>query len=223
MNNKRGVIVAFCGADASGKTTVVNYLLDKLCKTTENNEWHYYKYPNRSTPIGQKIDKILKGELVVDKQTELKFFADNRKEDIKQILKIVYNGGNILLDRYVYCSLAYTFTNQVKDVLSFKQINLMTFNEIIKYDKGCIKPDFVYLIKANHLHTRTNSEIYDMDNSDRELLYNNYIVALLNTTSRFCILDNSGDIEQTIYKIFIHLNKFVINSSDIASSTVERF
>lgn len=220
---KRGSIIAFCGGDASGKTTIANELIKKLNKSilSPDKQWHYYKYPNRNTIIGKKIDSILKGELKVDKKLELKFFADNRKEDIKQILNIVKKGGNILLDRYVYCSMAYTFTNQVIDVLKFKQIELMTFNDIIKYDKNCIKPDFVYLIQGNFLNTRSTNEIYDMDNSDRDLLYNNYIIALLNSSSKFCIINNNNTVDKIVLNIIFHLNKFVINENNL--KPVDRF
>ena len=87
----RGILVCVAGADASGKTTIINRFIEKYNKvnntdkTDKSGEWIVFKYPNRSTILGKKIDRILKGRLVVNKEVEIKMFADNRSEDKNEI------------------------------------------------------------------------------------------------------------------------------------------
>jgi GTPase SAR1 family protein len=236
----RGILVCVAGADASGKTTIINRFIEKYNKS---EKWVVFKYPNRSTVLGKKINKILKGKLVVSKEVEIKMFADNRAEDKNEILNLLNNGVNVILDRYTYCSLAYTMTSQYKFVMDsmykesdfkFDDSDLISdkflFRKILNCDKGNLKPDFTFLIYGNFLHLREDIEIYDYTDSLRDVLYNNYIVAFLNTNSRFCSIYNKGDkpIEELVKNIYYKINKYgitVLRSqfTDNICKPVERF
>lgn len=188
--------MCFVGADASGKTTIIQKFLEKNNSAGEDRQrWVLFKYPNRSTPSGIKIDKILKGELKVEKNVEMKLFADNRAEDKKTILNLLESGINVMLDRYTYCALSYLMTEQYFEVIEGKTNNIIskdyTFNRIIKYDKGLLKPDITFIIYGNFLENRESLEKYDYFGSRREILYNNYVNVLLNTQSKFTLIDNS--------------------------------
>jgi len=205
----RGVFIVFCGINGSGKTTLINNLIYRLNSEDENNKtsimlWKQAKCPDRSTPIGKKIDEILKGTLKVDKHIELKFFSDNRKEVAKEILTKLNNGINVLCDRYLYCNVAYTLASQTLQLKSYNHVDLIGINNIIAYDKGIIKPDCVFLVMGDYLHLRneTQEKYHISDKSFHDLLTNNYILSFIHTNSNFIIIDNKKDkLEATI----IHL------------------
>lgn len=220
----RGILICMTGADASGKTTIINEFIKKY--NNKDNEWVVFKYPNRSTVIGKKIDKILKGELTVSKDVEIKMFADNRSEDKNKILELLYSGVNVILDRYTYCSLAYTMTSQYKFVMDsilndpdfkFDESNIISdkflFKKVLECDKGNLKPDFTFLIYGNFLHLRSDREKYDYSCSLRDVLYNNYIVAFLNTDTKFCSISNTRDknIKSIIKEIYHKIHKYGIS------------
>lgn len=219
----RGILICIAGADASGKTTIIDKFIKKY--NGKNGGWAVFKYPNRNTVIGKKIDKILKGELTVSKEVEIKMFADNRSEDKNIILELLYSGINVILDRYTYCSLAYTMTNQYKFVMdsifnepkfNFDENNIISdkflFKKVMECDKGNLKPDFTFLIYGNFIHLRSDREKYDYTDSLRDVLYNNYIVAFLNTDTKFCSIYNNKDkkVETVIKEIYHKINKYGI-------------
>lgn len=207
IRSKRGVLIAFAGPDACGKTTIIADVIRKLVNADCSNKWAVFKYPNRDTPIGKKINSILKGDTVVSQEVEIKFFAYNRAEDKAHIINLLKSGVNVILDRYVHCSLAYTFTSQVRDIICHNKYDIITMEQALRYDKGNIMPDFVFLVKGNYLHLRddVDKEIKDYDGHMRELLYNNYIAAFIYTKSKFAIVDNtmgeSGESDSMLDKI----------------------
>ena len=231
----RGCLVCFVGADASGKTTIIQKFIE-INKNLENRcRWVVFKYPNRNTPIGNKIDKILKGELKVEKNVEMKLFADNRAENKKMILDLLSVGINVILDRYTYCAMAYLMTEQYFEVIKGTNNNLIskdyTFNKIVKYDKGLLKPDLTFIIYGNFLENREEYEKYDYYGNKREILYNNYVNALLNTQSKFTFIDNSissdgkiKDLNSLVGDIRLKIERHSLSilNSDI-SPPVDRF
>lgn len=217
----RGALVCFVGADASGKSTIIQKFLETK---SIDSKWVVFKYPNRKTVTGMKIDKLLKGELKLNKNVELKLFADNRAEDKKIILDLLSVGINVILDRYTYCALAYLMTEQYFEVIEAESPNLIskdyTFSKIIKYDKGLLKPDITFIIYGNYLHTRAEDDIekYDYNGNRREILYNNYVNALLNTQSKFSFIDNTPnetgeykDLDNIAFDIKTKIDKHVIS------------
>ncbi len=231
----RGALVCFVGADASGKSTIIQKFLDSK---DSDSRWVVFKYPNRKTPSGIKIDKILKGELKVEKNVELKLFADNRSDDKKIILDLLNVGINVILDRYTYCAIAYLMTEQYYEVINSIPNNLIskdyTFSKIIRYDKGLLKPDITFVIYGNFLYTREKESLekYDYNGKKREILYNNYITCLLNTQSKFSFIDNSlddngkcKDLEEIVSDIKVKIDRHVISylSSEKLTPPVDRF
>lgn len=182
----RGLLVCVVGPDASGKTTGINDFIK------HNENWEVVKFPNRNTVIGAKIDKILKSQLTVSKEVELKLFADNRAEFRNEIYQKLINGTNIILDRYAYCGMAYTMSQQYQaaiagDIKMFSK--MFTINKLANLDKGNYKPDLVIICTDDFMDKRKTLEKYDL--LDRNVLINNYIQACLYTNSPFCIKKKS--------------------------------
>jgi len=226
----RGCLVCVCGADASGKSTIINEYIKRFSSPAE--KWIVYKYPNRSTPVGKKIDDILKGNLKVSKDVEIKLFADNRAEDRITIVRLLSSGVNIILDRYLYCSLAYTMTNQYISVMksisgasmSEEDMDLMSekfmFKKIVRHDRDNLKPDITILVYGNFLESRLKdikngtevSEKYDYTGNARDVLYNNYIVSFLNTETKFATVTNEEDnLERSVNDLRTKIVKYAMS------------
>jgi thymidylate kinase len=225
----RGSLICVAGADGSGKTTLIEHFINRY--NSPDFKLVVYKYPNRNTVIGKKIDKILKGEMVVSKDVEIKLFADNRAEDRDEITKLLNSGVNVILDRYVYCSLAYTMTAQYAtvmenilhnnaghntDIISDK----FMFRKVMRHDKENLKPDLTILVYGNFLHKRNESEIYDYKGDMRSVLYNNYIVSFLNTETKFCSIfnDEGSDLNELVKDMKHKIYKYAI--SDIENNCI---
>ena len=91
--------------------------------------------------------------------------------------------------------------------------------QILRYDKWNIKPDFVFLVKGNFLHKRKDREIKDYEGTMRELLYNNYITAFTHTRSKFSIINNIADqdgndanLDEISSRVIVWIDKLLADS-----------
>jgi thymidylate kinase len=204
----RGLLIVFTGANGSGKTSIINKITERLNDSNikikvdgkEVKLWNVFKFPNRSTVLGKKIDNFLKNKINLSKDIELKFFADNRKEFQSEIMGLLSAGYNVICDRYVYCSLSYTLTAQTLSIKNSENINILSIDDILKYDLNLIKPDYVFLILGNHLSLRNEvAEKYHKDGIFHDILLNNYILSFTHTKADFTIIENIfGKLEETV-------------------------
>ncbi len=201
----RGILVCVCGPDASGKSTLVSEFMSK------NQDWYLFKFPDRSTVIGRKIDKLLKGQLTVSKDTEIKLFADNRAEFRTAIISLLAAGKNVMLDRYAYCGIAYSMTLQCSEAFNNRDISVkMTIDDMIKLDKDNLKPDLAVLVTSDYSHMRDPGEREKYDLIDRKALLGNYIQAFINTKTCFTVIENEyTDLKRKIDQIQKNQDKFV--------------
>lgn len=196
----RGLFIVFVGTNGSGKTSISNNLLNKM------NNSNYYKFPNRNTPSGIFIDKFLKKSFnFTSLDHQIKIFADNRREQMDNIKNDLDNGINVICDRYTYCNLAYTKQNNEN----------ITFDELMKYDKGLIKPDLVFLITGDHLHLRNDiSERYHNKELNQTII-NNYIDSFKYLDTLAYIIENKyGKLDKSVNMIFEIINNFEIFKND---------
>lgn len=99
-------IVAIEGLDKAGKHTATQALYDYF--TTSGLRVEKMSFPNYGTPIGQMIQKWLKGEILADEKTfELLQAAD--KQHAQTIMNEYERQGVdvLLIDRYVHTEWAY--------------------------------------------------------------------------------------------------------------------
>ena len=103
---QRGALIVLEGCDRSGKTTVCKRLINHLNDTHEllkndQKPAKMMRFPDRETPIGQEINRYLKGTNELDDHVIHLLFSANRWELQKDMKKALEAGQNIIVDRYV--------------------------------------------------------------------------------------------------------------------------
>ena len=98
------------GLDGAGKSTQVKNLSTYLESLFGNLE--YIHFPRYDAPVyGDLISRFLRGDFgsndAVHPQLVALLFAEDRHGAAPQMKEVLKNGGNILLDRYVYSNIAY--------------------------------------------------------------------------------------------------------------------
>ena len=113
----RGKLIVVEGTDCSGKETQTNRLLESLKKDGVKVE--KFSFPAYDTPTGKIVggpylgkDYISKGWFSegapnVDPKVASLYYAADRKYNIGHINELLDNGVNVILDRYIYSSMAH--------------------------------------------------------------------------------------------------------------------
>ena len=104
------MLVVLEGLDGAGKSTQVKKLrtyLESLFGSLE-----YIHFPRYDAPVyGDLISRFLRGDFgsneTVHPQLVALLFAEDRHGAAPQMKQVLEQGGNILLDRYVYSNIAY--------------------------------------------------------------------------------------------------------------------
>lgn len=190
----RGRLILIEGLDRTGKTTQSQILLERL----EPNAT-LIKFPERSTEIGQLIDKYLK-----DKSFELPdqavhlLFSANRWEVSKKIQELLLRGTHVVLDRYVYSGIAYS---------AAKSVAGMDRNWCLQPDKGLLKPDLTIFL--------TNSD--DSENEKRQGFGD----------ERYEVTEFQREVKKQFYRVFEDLEdrpneRSTLKILDVAGRTIEQ-
>lgn len=184
----RGKLIIFEGINGSGKSFYINKLI--------NNEYLpntvYFKFPDRTTSTGQKIDKFLKKEINISTNERKNLFINNILEQKINILNKLNQGLNVICDRYIISTLTYEYTEIINDIYNNNNLNqdtILTLINVIKY-KMLPKPDIIFLINGNHINKR-NEEIQRYHNSIyNNIIFNNYITIMTLMNEKFEIINN---------------------------------
>lgn len=106
---RRGALILIEGLDRAGKSSQCD-ILKRRIESELNAPVELLKFPDRTTEIGQVLDRYLKregSEQVCDQAIHLLFSA-NRWELAGKILNHLKAGTNVVMDRYVYSGLAFS-------------------------------------------------------------------------------------------------------------------
>lgn len=102
-----GKWISFEGGEGSGKTTLINALVEKL---EERNIAYLLTREPGGVPIAEKIREILleKTDRPMDAMTEAILFAASRRQHlVEKVLPALAEGKIVLMDRYVDSSIVY--------------------------------------------------------------------------------------------------------------------
>jgi dTMP kinase len=101
----RGLLVAFEGLDQSGKQTQAELLRDRLAAA--GRRVRLLAFPDRATPIGQEIERALRGARDYTADVMQLLYVANRYEWKPEIERERRDGTILICDRYLASSVAY--------------------------------------------------------------------------------------------------------------------
>ncbi|AER41490.1 Thymidylate Kinase [Epinotia aporema granulovirus] len=187
-----GFIVAFEGLDRSGKSSQVA----RLAQT-----WHgpttTFKFPDRSTPTGQILNKHLtEGVEDCDEYIHLLFCA-NRWEQMKKINQLAAEESHlVIIDRYLYSGIAYSAAKG------------LDFDFCVNTNWGQAEPDLVFFMNYVPPSTRTGygEEIYE-----REMFQRKVFEQYKKIATKTWVMLPEGTEEETWNNIWTQLNKRLLS------------
>lgn len=107
----RGAFILFEGVDRCGKSTQCKLLVQNL--QSKGIAAELWRYPDRTTAIGQMIDKYLQSQTEMDDASIHLLFSANRWEKRKLMLEKLISGVTLVIDRYGYSGTAFTASKNV--------------------------------------------------------------------------------------------------------------
>lgn len=137
MSAVRGALIVFEGCDRAGKSTQAKMLIEAL--TTLKLPAELRAFPDRTTTIGQLINKYLTKKLDFPPETVHLLFSANRWECKNEILKSLHDGTTVIIDRYAGSGAVYTAATTGKPLSWCKEP-----------DKGLPSPDLVIFLKLSN-------------------------------------------------------------------------
>ena len=101
----QGLLIAFEGLDQSGKQTQAELLRDRL--SAAGRRVRLLAFPDRGTPIGEEIERALRGARSYAPDVMQLLYVANRYEWRTEIEKDHRDGTIVICDRYMASSVAY--------------------------------------------------------------------------------------------------------------------
>ncbi|KAJ5913149.1 hypothetical protein N7504_002032 [Penicillium tannophilum] len=103
---RRGALIVVEGLDRAGKSSQCEMLRDYL--SNQGKTVKYIRFPDRTTLIGQLINKYLLGSANQDDHSIHLLFSANRWEIAKSIEQEITSGTTVIVDRYSYSGAVYS-------------------------------------------------------------------------------------------------------------------
>ncbi|MEK7281328.1 MAG: dTMP kinase [Chloroflexota bacterium] len=129
------LFIAFEGGERCGKSTQANLLFKRL--STAGYPAHLVYEPG-STPVGEKLRRLLKSEAMYP-ETELLLFAAARAELVRAVIRPALEQGEIVItDRYTDSTLAYQGYG--------RGLNRKSIQAITAFATEGLKPELVILL-----------------------------------------------------------------------------
>ena len=113
----RGTFVVFEGVDRAGKSTQCKLLAEGLRK--RGREATLINFPDRTTGVGQLIDKYLRKEVELDDRAVHLMFSANRWEAARSIQDLLESGVDVVCDRYAFSGVAFSAAKESIDDLDW--------------------------------------------------------------------------------------------------------
>lgn len=108
---KMGKLIVFEGPDTSGKTTTINKLKTALPIIFENEKFIFTREPGNLIRKGENASEKIRKRLLTDDTltayNQAKLFAIARKYHVKDIIKELKAGNNVITDRFLLSSIVY--------------------------------------------------------------------------------------------------------------------
>ena len=201
----RKPLIIFEGIDGSGKTTQINNVTNYLKKKNK-------KFIKLREPGGSKNSEIIRNLILnkrnkFDKFTDLLLYLAARNENINQVISKNFNKKIILIDRYIYSTIAYQCYGMGVNKNLVTTIN----NFIVKR----FKPTHSFLLIVNEknlkfrLKNRLNKNRYD----NFKLKFYNKVqkgyLKLFNNKKNVTIIDSNKSIKENKNDILDQVRRLI--------------
>jgi len=198
-------LIIFEGIDGSGKTTQITNVIKHLKK--KNKKFIRLREPggSKNSEIIRKI--ILKKSNKFDKYTDLLLYVAARNENIKNIISKNYKKKIILIDRYIYSTIAYQCYGMGINKNFVKVINDYIVKEY--------KPThiFLHLVNEKNLKTRLknrlNNNRYDYFKSKFYNKVQKGFLKLLKNKKNVTIVDSNKSLKENKTIVINKINKLI--------------
>ena len=201
----RKPLIIFEGIDGSGKTTQINNVTNYLKKKNK-------KFIKLREPGGSKNSEIIRNLILnkrnkFDKFTDLLLYLAARNENINQVIAKNFNKKIILIDRYIYSTIAYQCYGMGVNKNLVTTIN----NFIVKR----FKPTHSFLLIVNEknlkfrLKNRLNKNRYD---NFKFKFYNKVqkgYLKLFNNKKNVTIIDSNKSIKENKNDILDQVRRLI--------------
>lgn len=140
----RGLLILIEGLDRSGKTTQCQRIQSQIPNS------HLIRFPDRTTPIGQQIDAyLLSKSLKAPLETMHLLFSANRWETLPTIKSYLDKGETVILDRYVYSGIAYSYVASRPSDGNASLRTPLSLQWLEACDLGLLKPDLFFFLDVS--------------------------------------------------------------------------
>lgn len=151
----RGLLIVLEGIDQCGKTTISKLLKNKLLSL--NLKTIIQTFPDKSTLIGNVINSYLQGNTKLSPQESHLLYSLNRHEKKSFMEEKLYNGHNIICDRYIFSGIAYSLANG------------LDYSFCLNTEHYLIKPDLIFYFdisipETNKRRKSIKTDIYETSN-----------------------------------------------------------
>ena len=151
----RGLLIVLEGIDQCGKTTISKLLKNKLEEL--NLKTIIQTFPDKSTLIGNVINSYLQGNTKLSPQESHLLYSLNRHEKKSFMEEKLYNGYNIICDRYIFSGITYSLANG------------LDYNFSLNTEQYLIKPDLTFyfdisITETNKRRKTLKTDIYETSN-----------------------------------------------------------
>lgn len=198
-------LIVFEGIEGSGKSTQIKNVTKFLNKKKIN--FIRFREPG-GTKNSEKLRKlILSKNSNFNKLTDLYLYFASRSENYEKILKKNYRKKTIIIDRFIYSTIAYQAYGMKID----KKIIEINNKYIIKD----VKPDLIFLLLVNkknfkkRIGLRKNKNRYDEFKYDFYKNVQNGYLKILKNNKKCVIINSNEDIETNKNKILKKIEELI--------------
>lgn len=193
-NSYPGKFIALEGIEASGKTTQVKLLGEKIKNSV------LIKNPTDDNEIGIFIrNEVLSGKSDIPPVAYQYLFAADRAIQQQQIIDFLKEGKTVISDRYLWSSVAYGIADREGlDYENWEEVTLVAFSALSMYHQFLMPDMTIYLdislgeslkrIKGSEKHT----EIYDNHKMNTKI-QKGYKWLMEKFPEEFTIVDGDGE------------------------------
>ena len=215
---KKGLFIIVEGPEASGKTTIINFIKKYFEKI--NVKSFFTKEPG-GTEFGEKIrSAVLDTENgITPEAILLAMYASRHNLINKIIIPKLKEVDFVVCDRWVESSFVYQGYGQDVDFGFINRLNTLVVNDFKPDFRIITKIDFDKLMERKKL--RNNIDHFEVMNEEFfKRVYGGYIDIYNNNPSKYLVIDTNGTLQQIEYQVVVALTHILATKLEQSSDSL---